>query len=186
MLPAFLSRCAANPGFSLLPPSQKKKKRQAWCHYPLFFLTTLPIIMFTKTALTSLVLGALYVNALAIPVAREPAPDPCEFPRSFPRHFYISQSNFGLLQRPKMPKSLTTCSREHSLQNPGANQIPLRSSWHFRERSRVESSPTLDASKIHRYPPNPSKPLNVKPPIGRYFEPRPVRNRWSTSNDSST
>ena len=86
-----------------------------------------------------------------------------------------------------MPKSLTTCSREHSLPNPGANQIPLRSSWHFRERSRVESSPALDAAKIHRYPPNPSEPLNVKPPIGRYFEPRPVRNRRrSTSNNSST
>ena len=37
--------------------------------------------MFSKTALTSLLLGALYVNALAIPVAREPAPEPeCEFP----------------------------------------------------------------------------------------------------------
>ena len=40
------------------------------------------IIMFSKTSLTFLALGALYVNALTVPVARGPAPEPeCEFPR---------------------------------------------------------------------------------------------------------
>ena len=40
--------------------------------------------MFSKTALTFLALGALYVSALSVPVAREPSPEPeCEFPRSF-------------------------------------------------------------------------------------------------------
>ena len=51
-------------------------KLQAWCRYYLFFLTTLLIIMFSKAALTSIVFGALYVNALAVPVAREAAPEP--------------------------------------------------------------------------------------------------------------
>ena len=45
---------------------------------------TQSIIMFSKIAPISLLLSALYVNALSIPVAREPAPEPeCEFPRSF-------------------------------------------------------------------------------------------------------
>ena len=40
--------------------------------------------MFLKAALTFLAIGALSVNALSIPVARSPAPEPdCEFPRSF-------------------------------------------------------------------------------------------------------
>ena len=40
------------------------------------------IIMFSKTSLTVLALGALYVNALTVPVARGPAPEPeCESPR---------------------------------------------------------------------------------------------------------
>ena len=82
-LPDFLSRCAAHPTSSPLP-----QKLQAWCRY-LLFLTTLLIIMFSKTALISLVLGVLYVNALSLPVAREPAPEPeCEFPRLFPTIFY--------------------------------------------------------------------------------------------------
>ena len=84
MLPGFLSRCAAHPSSSLLP-----LKLQAWCRCYLFFLTTYLIIMFSKATLTTLVLGALYVNALAVPVAREPAPEPeCEFPRSFPTISY--------------------------------------------------------------------------------------------------
>ena len=50
---------------------------------------TFRIAMFSKVALTSLILGALYVNALAIPVAREPTPEPeCEFPRSLSTIFY--------------------------------------------------------------------------------------------------
>ena len=37
--------------------------------------------MFPKVILTSLAVGALSVNALTVPVAREPAPEPeCEFP----------------------------------------------------------------------------------------------------------
>ena len=41
--------------------------------------------MFSTTALTSLILGVLYVNASALPVTREPSPEPdCEFPPSFP------------------------------------------------------------------------------------------------------
>jgi len=72
----FLSRCAAPTGSSLLP--------QAWCHCYLSFLTTLPIIMFSKIVLTSLVIGALSVNALVGPVARSPASEPeCESPRLF-------------------------------------------------------------------------------------------------------
>ena len=83
VLPGFLSRCAAHPS-SLLPP-----KLQAWCRRYLSFLTTFRIIMFSKTALTSVILGALYVNALSVPVAREPVPEPaCEFPRPFPTTFY--------------------------------------------------------------------------------------------------
>ena len=40
--------------------------------------------MFLKTALTFLLVGVLSVNALTVPVARSPAPEPaCEFPRPF-------------------------------------------------------------------------------------------------------
>ena len=40
--------------------------------------------MFPKAVLTTLFIGALSVNALTVPVARSPAPEPeCEFPRSF-------------------------------------------------------------------------------------------------------
>ena len=40
--------------------------------------------MFPKAAFTFLAIGALSVNALTIPVARSPAPEPeREFPRSF-------------------------------------------------------------------------------------------------------
>ena len=40
--------------------------------------------MFPKAILTFLVIGALSVNALVVPVARSPAPEPdCEFPQSF-------------------------------------------------------------------------------------------------------
>jgi len=40
--------------------------------------------MFSKATLTFLVIGVLSVNALTIPVARSPAPEPeCKFPRSF-------------------------------------------------------------------------------------------------------
>ena len=54
-------------------------KLQAWCRCYLFFLTT-HIDMFSKAALTFLVVGALSVNALSVPVARSPAPGPeCEF-----------------------------------------------------------------------------------------------------------
>jgi len=77
-LPGFLSRCAAHPS-SLIPP-----RLQAWCRCYPFFLTTLHITMFLKVALTFLAVGALSVNALTIPVARSPAPEPdCEFPRPF-------------------------------------------------------------------------------------------------------
>ena len=41
--------------------------------------------MFSKTALIFLALGALYVNASTVPVAREPE---CEFTRSFPAISY--------------------------------------------------------------------------------------------------
>ena len=76
VFPGLLSRCAAHPSSSLLP-----HKLRARCHRYLFYLTTLPIIMFSKTALASLALGVLCINALAVPVAREPAPEPeCEFP----------------------------------------------------------------------------------------------------------
>ena len=56
--------------------------------------------MFSKAALISLVLGALYVNSLTIPVAREPE---CEFPPSFhtiPYHT-VSLSDLRFLQQPK-------------------------------------------------------------------------------------
>ena len=40
--------------------------------------------MFSKATLISLVVGALYVNALAVPVARSPIPESeCKFPGSF-------------------------------------------------------------------------------------------------------
>ena len=40
--------------------------------------------MFSKVALISLIIGALSVNALVLPVARSPAPEPkCELPLSF-------------------------------------------------------------------------------------------------------
>ena len=40
--------------------------------------------MFPKAVLTALFIGALSVNALTVPVARSPAPEPeCEFSRSF-------------------------------------------------------------------------------------------------------
>ena len=45
--------------------------------------TTVHIVMFLSTALTFLAVGALSANALTVPVARSPAPEPeCEFPRS--------------------------------------------------------------------------------------------------------
>ena len=72
----FVSSAAVQLPNSTLQPSQLL----AWRRY-LFFLTTLSIIMFSKTILTSLVVGAISVNALTIPVAREPAPESeCESP----------------------------------------------------------------------------------------------------------
>ena len=44
--------------------------------------------MFPKASLTLLAIGALYVNALTVPVARSPAPEPdCEFPDRFLSQF---------------------------------------------------------------------------------------------------
>ena len=64
---------------------------QARCRYYLFFLTTHLIVMFPKATLTFLVIGALSVNALAVPVAHSPSPEPeCEFPRSFSTMLYSS------------------------------------------------------------------------------------------------
>ena len=103
VLPGFLSRCAAHPSSLLLPP-----KPQAWCHRYPSFLTTFQIIMFFKPTLISIILGALCVNALSVPVAREPAPEPeCESPRLFPA---ISHRDLtpGFLQMPEFP---TTYSR---------------------------------------------------------------------------
>ena len=41
--------------------------------------------MFPKAILTLLIVGVLSVNAVTVPVARSPAPEPeCEFLRSFP------------------------------------------------------------------------------------------------------
>jgi len=41
--------------------------------------------MFLKTVLTFLAVGALFVNAMTVPVARSPAPEPeCELPQLFP------------------------------------------------------------------------------------------------------
>ena len=68
-LPLFLSRCAAHPSSSHLPLNL-----QAWCRCYLFFLTTASITMFSKVLLTSLIIGALSVDALIVPVAREPSP----------------------------------------------------------------------------------------------------------------
>ena len=74
--PDRLSRCAAHPSSSLLPP-----KPQAWSRCHLFFLTTLPITMFFKVVFISFVVGAHSVNALTTPVARSLATEPeCEFP----------------------------------------------------------------------------------------------------------
>ena len=59
-----------------------------WCNLYLFFLTTLPITMFSKVALISLAVGVLSINALVIPVPRSPAPEPeREFSRSFSRPY---------------------------------------------------------------------------------------------------
>ena len=80
--PWFPQPLCSSPQFSS-PTSQL----QAWCRCHLFFLTTLHIIMFIRTVLTFLAVGALSVNALTTPVARSPAPEPeCEFPRSFSSH----------------------------------------------------------------------------------------------------
>jgi len=55
--------------------------------------------MFPKAALTFLAIGALYVNALAVPVARSPAPEPdCGFSRSFSTTFH-RDSDLYLLQQ---------------------------------------------------------------------------------------
>ena len=66
-----LSLCAAHPSSSLLPPKLQVRCR---CRY-LLFLTTHHIIMFPKTTLTFLIVGALSVNALNVLVARNPAPE---------------------------------------------------------------------------------------------------------------
>ena len=52
---------------------------------------TLPI-MFSKTILAFLAFGALYVNAVTVPIIREPAPQlECEFSRLF-----IATSHYDL------------------------------------------------------------------------------------------
>ena len=67
---------SSSPSSSLQPP-----KLQAWCRCYLFYLTTFFIMMFPKVILTSFAIGALSVNALSVPVAREPTPEPeREFP----------------------------------------------------------------------------------------------------------
>ena len=95
---------AVEPDIDRFPKSIKRSRCTPWfpqplCSSPQFFsptsqtpglvpllsvfLTTFLIIMFPKAILTYLVLGALSVNALSVPVAREPAPEPeCKFPRS--------------------------------------------------------------------------------------------------------
>ena len=108
-IPGFLSRCAAHPSCSFRPP-----KRQARRRCSLSFFTTLPIIMFSKTFLASLVLGALCVNALTVPVAREPAPGrECEFPRSF--YHMSSRTDLGLLRQSKLSTPGTSLRRENSM-----------------------------------------------------------------------
>jgi len=83
----FPGRCAAHTSSSLLLP-----KPQAWCHRCPFSLTTLPIIMFSKIVLTALLIGAFSVNALTVPVARSPVPEPeCES-----RRLFSAISNHGL------------------------------------------------------------------------------------------
>ena len=52
-------------------PSLLPSFPQARCFY-LFFLTTFHAIAFSKVTFTPLVIGALYVNALTIPIARSP------------------------------------------------------------------------------------------------------------------
>ena len=75
-IPWFPQPLCSSLSSSLLP-----LKLQAWCRCHLFFLTTLSIIMFSKATLTFLAIGALSVNAVAVPVVRSPAPEPeSEFP----------------------------------------------------------------------------------------------------------
>jgi len=82
----------AAPTSSLLPP-----KLQAWCHYYPFFITTRPIIMFSKVTLVFIAIGALSVNALVVPVARSPVPESeCESPRSFSTIPYRDLTFVGL------------------------------------------------------------------------------------------
>jgi len=87
------------------------------------------MIMFSKATLTFLVVGALSVNALTVPVARSPTPEP---EREFPRSLFITSHHdltLSLLQQPKnsgpgcssvmfhttyfhvSPKLWTSCSR---------------------------------------------------------------------------
>ena len=120
--PGFLSRCAAHPSPLLLPP-----KPQAWCHRYPSFLTTFQIIMFYKATLISIILGALYVNALSVPVAREPAPEPeCESPRLFPAISYRDLTP-GLLQMPEFPTTYSRVRPGQSFKN--STPESFRSCW---------------------------------------------------------
>ena len=75
--PGFLSRCAAHHSSSPHSPPPPRLRARRRCYF-------LFLIMFLKTALTFLAVGALSVSALTVPVARSPAPEPeCEFLRSF-------------------------------------------------------------------------------------------------------
>jgi len=83
-------------------PSLLHPKLQAWCRCYLFFLTTLHTIMFFKATLAFLVVGALSVNALTVPVARSPAPEPeCEFPQLLSITYY-----YGLTWSPLIAQEL--------------------------------------------------------------------------------
>ena len=80
-----------------------------------------PVIMFPKTALTFLLIGALSVNALTAPVARSPTPEPeCEFP--VPYHI-SPRSDLGPLQQPK--NSRPGCSS--AILNASCSRVSPRS-----------------------------------------------------------
>ena len=169
MLPSFLSRCAAHPSSSLLPP-----KTRAWHHRYLFCLTTLPIIMFSKTALAFLALGILCVNALAVPVAREPSPEPeRKFPDRFIPYHIISRSDLDLPQQSKISRPGSLPSSQPSRLG---SQVPQRvhPSTYPNARFRASCSPGRLRSDTYKtsWPGSTSSPSRMDPVVCSLVSPR--------------
>ena len=101
-------------------------------------------MIFLKAALTFLLLGALSVNALNVPAARSPAPEPeCEFPRLFSitsYHDLTMVSSTAQELRARAPPKITKAGIANTLTAVGtvAPVLGLFQSDHPKRKPEIE------------------------------------------------